>query len=277
MLRFIQSTELPFSVPPDLDNVRKKRAFDVLRNIAVNDPAADSTSADRRIAVLEGRLRWQMRITAGLSLLVFCMLVLGAGPGGFEELTARRFVVKDSEEKPRALLTSNGGATVLSMFDSAGKARARFSVLEDGHPEISLLDHSGKMLVRIAERDGAVQLLLDDGQGNGKISLGQSGDQFGIDVTDADAAAAVRIRTSPELPQLAVMGKNGSGVVQLFAQADKSGMSVCNPGGQPGVILTMLENLRPLLLLQAQEKRTLIVPQERVDTKTGNIGSGTVR
>ncbi len=243
----------------------------------MSDPAADSTSADRRLAVMEVRLRWQMRITAGLLVLVFCILVLGAGPGGFEELTARRFVVKDSEENPRALLTSNGGATVLSMFDSAGKARARFSVLEDGHPEISLLNDSGETLVRIAERDGAVQLLLEDGRGNGKITLGQAGDQFGVDVTDANAAAAVRIRTSPVLPQLAVMGENGSGVVQFFAHADKSGMSVSNPSGQPGVILTMLENLRPLLLLQGQNKRTLVVPQEHVDTKAGNVGSGTVR
>lgn len=243
----------------------------------MTDSVASSTSSDRKIAVLEAKLRWQMRITAGLSVLIFCVLVLGAGPGGFEELTARRFVVNDVEDNPRALLTSNSGATVLSMFDSDGNARARFSVLEDGHPEITLLDETGKTSVRIAEREGAVQLLLEDARGKGKITLGQSGEQFGVDVTDADAAAAVRIRTSPELPQLAVIGEKDSGVVQFFAHADKSGMSVSSAAGQPGVILTMLENLRPLLLLQGENKRTLVVPRERVDSKTSDVGSGPSR
>ncbi len=223
-----------------------------------------AASTNDRIAALESRLRWQVRLTGAVLVVVLTAFVLGAGPGGFEEIKARRFVVSDEEDNPRVLLTSHGGATVLSMFDSGGTARARFSVLEDGHPEIALLDASGQTMIRLAEREGAVQLLMEDGQGRGKVILGQTNSQFGIDVSDSSGDSGLRLRSQPEQPQLAVIGSDGGGVVQIFAHADKSGLSISDSSGQPGAILTMLENLRPLLLLQGQQKRTLVVPQENV-------------
>ena len=239
----------------------------------MDESRQDSASTNDRIAVLESRLRWQVRITGALLVIVLTAFVLGAGPGGFEEIKARRFVVSDEDDNPRVLLTSHGGATVLSMFDSAGTARARFSVLEDGHPEIALLNESGQTMIRLAEREGAVQLLMEDGRGHGKVVLGQTNSQFGIDVSDSTGESGVRLRTQLEQPQVAVVGDKGGGFVQIFAHADKSGVSISDSSGQPGVILTMLENLRPLLLLQGQQKRTLVVPQENVFQRPVNAGA----
>lgn len=234
--------------------------------------AFDSDVALGRIASLERQLRWQVRVTLTVLILVCSAFVLGAGPGGFEEIKARRFIVSDVDDNPRALLTSHSGATVLSLFDSKGKARARFSVLEDGHPEITLLDKSGHATVRLAEYDGTVQFLMEDAGGRGKVLIGEANDQFGIDVSDATGNSGVRLRGHAEQPQLAIVGPEGGGVVQMFAHADKSGISISDVSGQPGAVLTLLENLRPLLLLQGQQKRTLVVPQEDVPQRPASGG-----
>gem|GEM_PF-3259662 len=246
------------------------RMFHLKRIPIVDESRHAAASTNDRIAALESRLRWQVRMTGAVIVVVLMVFVLGAGPGGFEEIKARRFVVSDEEDNPRVLLTSHGGATVLSMFDASGTTRARFSVLEDGHPEITLLDKSGQTMIRLAEREGAVQLLLEDGRGLGKIIVGQTNNQFGIDVSDSSGESGVRLRSQPEQPQVAVVGADDGGVVQIFAHADKSGLSISDHSGQPGAILTMLENLRPLLLLQGQQKRTLVVPQENVPLRPAN-------
>jgi len=233
-----------------------------------------SPTTDDRIAALERRLRWQVRATGGVFVLLFTAFVLGAGPGAFEEIKARRFIVSDEQDNLRALLTSHQGTTVLSLFDSTGTARARFSVLDDGHPEITLLDQAGDTRIRVAEREGAVLLQLEDGNGLGKIVLGQSEIQFGLDVSNANGESGVRLRAHPEQPQMAVVGPEGVGVVQMFAQENKSGISISGSNGQPGAVLTLLDNLRPMLLLQGQQKRTLVVPQEQMTTQPGNAAGG---
>ncbi len=227
----------------------------------------ERTPADR-IARLEDRLRVQARFNCGLLVLGLCLFLLGAAPGMFEEIKARRFVVSDENENPRALLTSHRGATVLSMFDSDGIARLRFSVMEDGHPEITLQSSSGRTLIRLAEHDGSALLQLQDGREDsaaGQIVVGQVGEQFGLNVSSGGSEAGVRLRAHPEQPQVAVIGEAG-GVVQVFSHSSKSGISISDGSGQPGAILTVLDNLRPMLLLQGKQKRTLVVPQENVLT-----------
>lgn len=237
----------------------------------MRESRTDFLSTAARIAVLERQLRSQGRIIWYVLAAVFLAFVVGFGPGGFEEIKARRFVVSDEEDNPRALLTSHQGTTVLSLFDSDGRPRARFSVLNDGHPEITLLDQSGRGLIQLAENNGTVRLSMNDGGGVGSIVLGQSDKQFGIDVSDARGDSGIRLRSLSGQPQLTIVGPKGGGGVQVFAHADKSGVSISDSKGHPGAILSMLENLRPILLLQGQQKRTLVLPQETIPGRQGNV------
>jgi hypothetical protein len=233
-----------------------KSGDEVTARLAVTD------LTDNRIAILELRLRRQSFVIGMLVLILLPCAFLGAAPGVFVEIQARRFIVTDEKDNPRALLTSRDGTTTVSLFDSSGQARARFAVLNDGHPEVSLLDAAGQQKIRISETNGSVQIQATGIEGQGNILIGQTGTQFGIDVSQSSGNAGVKLRSDPNSPQVAALGGDGNGVVQVFAHGDKSGVSISDPNGQPGVILTMLENLRPLLLLQGQQKRTIVVPQE---------------
>ncbi|MEJ7592419.1 MAG: hypothetical protein WKF77_12785 [Planctomycetaceae bacterium] len=183
---------------------------------------------------------------------------------GFTEIRTRRLTLIDDLDNTRALLSTSHGSTDLSLFDATGIARARFSLLPDGHPEITLRDDLGRPLIRIAERRGAVMLQIQDGRGYGKVILGQTGNQFGIDVSDEIGDFGVRLRTESEQPQFAIVGPENSGIIQIFARPEKSGLSISGRSGEPGAILSMLDNLRPILLLQGDQKRTLLVPAESI-------------
>lgn len=192
---------------------------------------------------------------------------------GFTEIRTRRLTLIDDLDNTRALLSTGKGSTDLSLFDGKGIARARFSLLADGHPEITLRDDLGRPLIRIAERRGAVMLQVQDGRGYGKVILGQSGDQFGIDVSDELEEFGVRLRSNLEQPQLAIVGSENSGLIQMFARPDKSGLSISGRCGEPGAILSMLDNLRPVLVLQGEQKRTFIVPTEVIPPETGSTSA----
>ncbi len=219
-----------------------------------------------RVSVLERRLRLHSAISFTLGCLLLGVILLGAGPGKFEEIQASRFVVSDESNQPRALLTSHRGTTVLSMFDAANKVRTRLAVMEDGHPELTLLSESGQTLIRLAERQGAVLLQMDDGRGMGQLTLGQTSEQFGINVSQSDGQAGVRLRAAENTPQLAVVGPDGSGVFQAFSNASKAGISISDKDGTPAAVLVLQDHGRPMLLLQGQQKRTIFVPQENVAT-----------
>ncbi|MBC7964814.1 MAG: hypothetical protein H7Z17_02720 [Fuerstia sp.] len=183
---------------------------------------------------------------------------------GFAEVRTRRLTLIDDLDNTRALLSTSHGSTDLSLFDAKGMARARFSLLPDGHPEITLRDDLGRPLIRIAERRGAVMLQVQDGRGYGKVILGQAGNQFGIDVSDELGEFGVRLRTESDQPQFAIVGPDNSGIIQLFARPEKTGLSISGRSGEPGAILSMLDNLRPILLLQGEQKRTLLIPTESI-------------
>lgn len=183
---------------------------------------------------------------------------------GFTEIRTRRLTLIDDLDNTRALLSTSHGSTDLSLFDAKGMARARFSLLPDGHPEITLRDDLGRPLIRIAERRGAVMLQVQDGRGYGKVILGQTGNQFGIDVSDEMGEFGLRLRTESDQPQLAIVGPDNSGIIQLFARPEKSGLSISGRSGEPGAILSLLDNLRPILLLQGEQKRTLLIPTESI-------------
>ncbi len=217
-----------------------------------------------RVGVLERRLRLHSAISALLGGILLFVVLLGAGPGKFAEIHASRFVVSDETNQPRALLTSNRGTTVLSLFDSANKVRTRLAVMEDGHPELTLVSESGETLIRLAERQGAVLLQMDDGRGMGQVILGQTEEQFGINVSQSDGQTGVRLRAAENTPQLAIIGPAGSGVVQAFSNSNKAGLSVSDSNGSPAAVLVAQDQLRPMLLLQGQQKRTILVPQENV-------------
>ena len=187
---------------------------------------------------------------------------------GFTEIRTRRLTLIDDLDNTRALLSTSHGSTDLSLFDAKGMARARFSLLPDGHPEITLRDDLGRPLIRIAERRGAVMLQVQDGRGYGKVILGQTGNQFGIDVSDEMGEFGLRLRTESEQPQFAIVGPDNSGIIQLFARPEKSGLSISGRSGEPGAILSLLDNLRPILLLQGEQKRTLLIPTESITPVT---------
>jgi hypothetical protein len=111
-------------------------------------------------------------------------------------------------------------------------------------------------------------LQVQDGRGYGKVILGQAGNQFGIDVSDELGEFGVRLRTESDQPQFAIVGPDNSGIIQLFARPEKSGLSISGRSGEPGVILSMLDNLRPILLLQGEQKRTLLIPTESITPVT---------
>ena len=152
----------------------------------------------------------------------------------FTEIRTRRLTLMDQLDNTRALLSTSNGSTDLSLFDATGIARARFSLLPDGHPEITLRDDLGRPLIRIAERRGAVMLQIQDGRGYGKVILGQTGNQFGIDVSDEMGEFGLRLRTDSEQPQFAIVGPGNSGIIQLFARPEKSGLSISGRSGEPG-------------------------------------------
>lgn len=217
-----------------------------------------------RVSVLERRLRMHSAFSILLGSILLSVFLLGAGPGKFEEIHASRFVVSDESNQPRALLTSNRGATVLSLFDAENRVRARLAVKEDGHPELTLLSDAGSTLVRLAERQGAVLLQMDDGRGMGQIVLGQTDEQFGINVSPSDGQTGVRLRAADDTPQLAIIGPEGSGVFQAFSHTNKAGLSISDKTGVPSAILVSQDQFRPMLLLQGQQKRTIVVPQENI-------------
>ena len=195
---------------------------------------------------------------------------------GVSEVRTRRLTLIDDLDNTRALLSTSHGSTDLSLFDDTGIARARFSLLPDGHPEITLRDNLGRPLIRIAERRGAVMLQVQDGRGYGKVILGQTGNQFGIDVSDEMGDFGVRLRTESELPQFAIVGPDNSGIIQMFTRPEKSGLSISGRSGEPGAILSLLDNLRPILLLQGEQKRTLLVPTESIAPVTKSAVSATI-
>lgn len=228
-----------------------------------------------QMRALERRLRLQGRLIGLLLMLVIGVVVLGSAPGSFTELRARRFVVLDEKDSPRALVTSQNGVAVFSIFDAKGSARIRLAVLEDGHPEMMFLDDRGAERIRIAERQGAVRVELNDGRGLGQILLGQSGEQFGIDLADESLTPLLQLRPGGDQPQISAMAPDGGGLVQLFAHGKKTGVSISSANRQPGAVLALLENLKPVLLLQDTSKRTVLVPQGALPdaVPTGNTGA----
>lgn len=213
-----------------------------------------------RVALLERRLKWQSSILCLMLLVSFIVVLSGADRPRLLEVRAHRFVVTDNKDVARGVMTSHEGITMFALYDDQGHTRVRLRVLEDGHPEVALLDADGKSRIRVTERAGAVRLSMLDGNGLGQITVGQTEDAFGVDLTSQAGSSSLRLRAGDVQPQISLQGVNGS-LVQAFALADTTGISLSNTVGQPSIIMSLLNNLRPMILLQNDEKRSVLVPE----------------
>jgi hypothetical protein len=219
-----------------------------------------------RLNRVERRLRRIMHGTGCIVVGLVIALGLGAAQDGFNEITARRFVVSDEDGNPRGLWTSHQGSTVLSLFDTDGNVRARLSVHNDGHPELTLLDQDGAERIRLAEQQGAVLLTLDEADGGRRIQAGRIDGEFGLNLLAGEAPHGVQLRVDSDQPQVLVKGGAGHSAVRLFSRSDRAGVSVSSADGTVATILALLDNLRPLLMLETADRRTIVTPNHpRID------------
>ena len=220
----------------------------------------DSLNTKDRLAQLERRLRNQQRLAIAALLLVGLLILIGATPGDFGTIRGHRFIVEDDKGNPRALLTSTDGSVFLSMCDARGVQKLRLGVSARGESELSFLDDRQKRLLSLNESEGSVLVHMTEPKTRKTIRIGQIKEQFGIDVSNDGESPALRLRPGDSGPQIAAIDSQGTRIVQLFAQSDNAGFSVSRSDGVPNVIMTLPKSQKPLLLLQDDEKRTVVLP-----------------
>lgn len=228
----------------------------------------DESATNDRVKALERKLRLQSRLLVTLLLVVATTFLFGAGPDSLSEIRAKRFSLVDDNGNPRAVLANHNGATIFSMADSRGIQKIRIAVQASGDPEITFLNDRQQALVKLTERKGSVQMRLTDAFSKYQIVLGQTEDQFGIDITSEYGTPALKLRNGVNQPQVAAIAREASGIVQVFAQNKTSAVSISGSDGSPGAVMTMRDNSRPLLLLNGSNMRKILLPDEPLPARS---------
>lgn len=160
---------------------------------------------ERRIRLLEKRVRRLSGLAAGLALALATMVVLGVS--GREELVVERLVVVDGEGRPRIVVGADAedvgrisSATGITLFDRTGAERGGFSVLDDGSVVLGLDAPAGvgspmrdRVALKVYPSGAAAISVIGNDTGIPVQMVGDASGEGGLEFLDYDLAQRIAI------------------------------------------------------------------------------------
>lgn len=140
------------------------------------EPTPDTVT--QRLDRVEREVRWYRFLgVVALVVTAYISLVGASGAKVFDEVSANRFFLVDSQGRRQGFLTiTPNGSPVFGLYDSGGKAGIQLAVT-DGAPSLSLTDkyERGRAVLAVLP-DGSPGLDLLDKKGTLRAVLGVSAD-----------------------------------------------------------------------------------------------------
>lgn len=177
------------------------------------------TTEERLERVEQGLHRAKKRLhllLAVVSLGLGAVVVLGAltvrAKGfTFNEVCAKRFVLKGRDGKPGAEMTVDKYGPMLYFYDNRRQFRAVLGVNNDGDPGLRFLDENGKTRVGIAVRkDGPVIVLFDEESNKSRVILKVDDEGPLLQLGDENGLIRAAISAPKEGPRLYLHDENGT-------------------------------------------------------------------
>ncbi len=207
-------------------------------------------TTEERLEALEQKVahgRFINRLLATLFTCVFVFLwffaprVITAQEKIFEEVRAKKFILVDESNKPRALLGMLTGGPCLMLFDDKATARAALSIDEEA-ASLNLKDVYGNVRTVLAVTKSGPLFSLYDQNSLSRASLYQIEDVSCLAFFDVDHKTRISISTNELGPAIRLSDKNGVdraglGVSESMTNQGKkitnpeSSFSLCGPDG----------------------------------------------
>lgn len=131
-----------------------------------------------RLASLERRYRRMNWMWSSVVLLGGATLIMGQTEIP-QTVTARSFVVVDSEGEVRAEISTAGGSPLVVLRDLKGRRRVELAVA-DTIPNLALFDTSGSTAAVLSAGPGAPTLALRNGAAGGAVIAQGNGPSIGL-------------------------------------------------------------------------------------------------
>lgn len=214
-------------------------------------------TVEKRIEKMEmelARAKHRNRLMLAGVMLTFVLLTaaMTAGVASREDVVrAKRFVVVDVNDKPRASLAVDSDGTKLTLFDKNGKVRVCLGVIEDGPPALFLYDENEKNRVGLGIIEDGPGLVLSDERGNVRASLG----------------------VGKNAQELRFFNDNKKTSVGLKGTEDMRVFSMCDNKGNPRTLLSVSKNGPMLSLVDENGTPRACLGINKTTTPNGKIVS----
>lgn len=151
-----------------------------------------------------------------------------------EQITARKLVLVDANDKPRIVLDATTVGPRIQMATEQGKIRLTLLLDDKGVPHIALHDSQGKMRLRLA----VTERTLPEDETRPFESL-KTQEAPSVFLTDSNGVLSLSMEVQDDRPAVVLRNSKGEGVVAIVVQGKdyEPMMSMKNPEGEVAVDL----------------------------------------